>query len=76
MAQELPALIYHDSKRVNWWVFALISGTYRGAELALFPEKRRALRHFDQGIMRRLDGITRGSLCSRGKTIRRLTHTA
>ena len=42
------------------------AGAYRGAEFALLPEERRALRHFDQGIMRRLHGITRGGVRSGG----------
>lgn len=42
------------------------SGAYRGAEFALLPQERRALRHFDQGIMRRLHGITGGGVRSGG----------
>lgn len=57
---------------VDCRVFFCISGTYRGAELALFPQKRGALRHFDQGVMRRLDGITGGSVRPGGRMFERV----
>lgn len=47
-------------------VVVFFPGAYRGAELALLPQERRALRHFDQGIMRRLHCITGGGVCSGG----------
>lgn len=43
-----------------------LSGTYRGSQLSLFPQERGTLCHFDQGIVRRLHGITGGGVRSGG----------